>query len=575
MTDREAQIIAKEILDRFARRARKRRRVPAKISALDLDGRRLRVVTVTRRGKISEVHSLPLGDWTQPASVEAARDAGTRIRELLSQHGVRLSPVVMGVPRGLVVLKPLRLPATRDANELASMVQFRAAGDLPFPSSEAIFDFTVQYHHGAQYQHRDPEGLDRDPAEGEGSASIDVLVAAIRNDVLEAYRELANAAGFKFHALGLRSYANVRCVEFLESDVENVALLSVRPDEVMVDVVDGNALAFSRSLSVHVPHGDETENLASSGESVDEVALQGARSLRSFAGAVHAKIHQIYVAGDSGHESAIAEAIGEKLSTPAEVLDLSAKLDVDSTVSKDPVVAGAALGLAIGASDELGLPFDFLTPKKPAVSKSSPARVKALVALILVAAFVACLVWRSRELSARESAFLHIQTQITQLQQRSKGFKRRILEANELEAWENADFAWLDIWAHLSAACPGPEDIYVTNLSTSPQGVFRMGIAAKNEDILQGIFLNLRAAGYKVDPMASVPSKDRYGYPFRATLAVTVRAGQKLDVSKIEFRERPEDDMSAEVFEVAPTDGESSASPGAADGENPVVEVSR
>src|SRR5207249_5414575 len=74
----------------------------------------------------------------------------------------------------------------------------------------------------------------------------------VKRDVVEFHRETAEAAGFKLAALGLLSYANARCLEacgVVEGD-QAVALVSLRPDEMTIDVIAQQSLLFGRGASV-------------------------------------------------------------------------------------------------------------------------------------------------------------------------------------------------------------------------------------------------------------------------------------------------------------------------------------
>ena len=75
-------------------------------------------------------------------------------------------------------------------------------------------------------------------------------------------------------------------------------------------------------------------------------------------------------------------------------------LDLDGDPDNQARASVAALGLAVGASDPQGLPFDFLFPKRAPERAASGRRRKALVAVALIVALVCGWVVRNKILNA-------------------------------------------------------------------------------------------------------------------------------------------------------------------------------
>src|SRR5690606_21180069 len=146
-------------------------------------------------------------------------------------------------------------------------VRFAFQRELPFPPEDGVIDFTVR--EAGPIAHAAMGSSAGDKSSSAASASVRrlrVLAAAIRRQVVEESLELARHAGLKLVALGLRSYANVRCAElFAVGGSESTgALVSVRTDEAIVDIVENRDLAFSRSMS-YTREGDEVSDDAFDG----------------------------------------------------------------------------------------------------------------------------------------------------------------------------------------------------------------------------------------------------------------------------------------------------------------------
>ena len=146
--------------------------------AIDLDGSTLRAVQTAPRGEgvfvsriIAESLDLPADtDRNDPVVI------GRAIAATLGRAGIKTGPVIMGIPRPMVVLRTLLLPAVEQERELASMVHFQIAKDLPFRFEEAVIDFTLRR---------------RLPGSGEEPEKVEVLVAAVKREVVEFYQRAA------------------------------------------------------------------------------------------------------------------------------------------------------------------------------------------------------------------------------------------------------------------------------------------------------------------------------------------------------------------------------------------------
>ncbi len=225
------------------------------IIALDWDGPTLRAAQAARRGDKAEIVQFA-AQRLDGAMGLAEPDfdpqaAGASLARALQQLKLKPGAVVMGIPRGLVFLRTLSLPKPATPAELAAMVYFQISKDLPFRPEDAVIDFQVDERPGPAAPPALPTGPgEQPPAEpSPAPAVLDLLVAVVKKDVVELCRRTAEAAGFRLAALGLDSYANLRGLAAcrLENRPRTVALVSLRQEEVLIDVIAGESLAFSRT----------------------------------------------------------------------------------------------------------------------------------------------------------------------------------------------------------------------------------------------------------------------------------------------------------------------------------------
>ena len=536
-----------------------RRRKAGQITALDIDGPTLRIAQAEARGEnavVSRVLTAPLEISTEDRPDPVL--LGKAVRKALDAARVKPGAVVMGVPRAQVILRTLSLPASDNLGELASMVHLQIGKDLPFRKDDAVIDFRVR----PQAQVAPPPSIESaSPDQQPTVPKLEVLVAVAQLEVVNFYKGVASAAGVKLTGLGLHSYANARCVQAcgIAQGPEPVALVSLRPGEVIVDVISEGSLAFSRGATVS-PDKHESEPPAEPPVApppadappapepfnfVDAVTIEVVRSLHSYNGMEPANVvAKVVVTGATGQEEAIVEALQKRFASPVSLLDVAACLKLSGSDRDKASGAMSSVGLALGMGDPNGLPFDFLHPKRPPVQRDM-RRIRVLVgaaAAVLVVFGVIGL--RSHLINKRLLVQKQVQSELTAAQKMQPLYRQVRGQYAAIEEWIKEGDNWLDHYIYLSGVLPGPEEIYVTSLSVSGGGTIRLAVQAKSGEILARLDKQLRAAGYEVKPQAITPGSDKHGYDFRSSVELIIPAKMKIDISKAKPPGRPADDAS-------------------------------
>ena len=533
-------------------RGKRRARLSGVVTALEMDGSQLRVAQGETQGgecRITRLENvlltLPAEEKNDPAAVGKAVAAS--LAEAKLKGG---GPMVMGIPRGQVVLRTLTLPDSGDTSAMASMVYFQVAKDLPFRADEAVIDFRLR----------------RDMSEAAGGApaspgQAEVLVAAVKREALEFYTKLAEAAGIRLAALGLLSYANVRCLEAckVSETGQTLALVSVRPQESGIDVIGNRTLLFSRNVFIKLYEaGEEPPNEplfaedeqpglpAGEKRSFEQMAaIEVVRTLHSYAGghATH-PVSRVIVSGSTGSEAKIVELLGKRLSIPCSLLETGITLKLPAGAAGLAGGSIAPMGLVIGALDADGLPFDFLNPKKPAVPRNYKKIAAIGIAAALAVGLIAALGSRRYMMNKRTALQTELQTQLTAIEKQTPIFRRLIQQSRVVEGWTTGGRSWLAHYAFLSSILPPAEELYVHSFAVNPNGTLRLMVQAQSGETLARMEKGLRDAGYEVRPVAITPGADRYGYNFRSGVELVIPARLKVDLAKIAAASRPEDDAS-------------------------------
>ncbi len=550
-----------------------RNRAPSQVTALDIDGQTLRLVQIIPKGERTEITRLLATPLDFPADADRTDPnvVGRAIAKALTELKLKPGSVVMGVPRAQVVLRTLVLPLLSDLRELASMVHFQIGRDLPFRMDEAVIDFKVR----RQITPPPPrvEGGGEAKPEVAPSPKLEVLVAALKREVVDFYQQLTEVAGLRLTGLGLLPYANARCVEACQvaDGRQAFALVSLRPDEVNIDVIGEQALLFSRGATFKLPSepalpapfdapGAEKPDpaLVSAATAVgvppeppktdyfiDAVTIEVVRSLHGFSGMEpDSPVAKVVVTGATGSESAVVEALTRRLSRPCALLDPAGAFRLSGEARDHANGAIAAIGLALGQGDPGGLPFDFLNPKRPAVQRDL-RRIRILAGVAAAAAIlVFVLAIRTYLINQRMAINRNAAAELAEAEKNRPIYKRMIQQAAVTEEWVKGGQNWLEHYAYLSAILPPSEEIYITSLTVTGQGVIRLSVQARSGETLAKLDKQLRAAGYDVKPVAITPGADRYGYEFRSNVELTVPEKLKIDLAKVRPPARPADDGS-------------------------------
>lgn len=342
----------------------------------------------------AHAHRLPAGlDSEEPAAL------GAFIHDVLRRHNLRSRRVIVDVPRDRAVINRLKFPPT-PLNELAAAVRFQAMRELPFSLDEAEIDYVV---------------LAR-----EGNFATEVLLAAVRREALDRIQQTCAAAHLIPSRIGLRPYANLVALSQLPATLDRRTLLvDVGPAVTEIDVVRGSVLSFSRSAHVNVPllsgeageralsisaKAEQSElDLAESSEqaAVDELLVEVTRSMQAYrATEANAGLDQIVVAGGTGLEPALLDALEKKFNLPTTLFDPTAVLGVSPGDAVKLRAFSAALGLAWGVRRDGLLELDFLHPKRPQPPRADLYRrlrwggVAAAVVLLIGGATILGDMWR-------------------------------------------------------------------------------------------------------------------------------------------------------------------------------------
>ena len=521
--------------------------LPKHFVAIGFDSRFVRIVHARRTGtstRIDTLYSNPMPEDLDLDDTQAVgKFLGLTLKDFSKNAKTSLGRcgVLMSVPRQKAILKPLTLPPGTNRNEMASMIRFQVEKDLPFAPEKSVIDFTVTSH------------LDlTEPSLGpDETAGISVLAGAVSSDVVEHYQEIAHAAGIKIRRLGLRPYANLKCVDACVRRNEEEMVLSVHitSDETEINVLKGNSLAFCRSALVDVPLGTPDQQA----HAVDSVVREIVRSVHSYSSAQHqGEISAVLIAGGTGIETQVLKRVGSKLKIPCQALSPATAMDLPTQGGASAYAA--TIGLAIAHQGQ-ALPFDFLNPKRPPVQHDAKKIRLVLIATAVIALFVGVAVARGYYIGGLESTLAVHKAEEEKYKKATKGHTSLSRRCKNVDTWLKARKIWHDHLGLISQLAPSCEDLYIrSSFKTDRKGTITFKAYAKGRTILDDFKDKLDAAGYNPQSKGSGPS-DRGDYTHSEEITLTVKPGMEIDLTEHKYIPRPADDDSAKLLQSSSSSG--------------------
>ena len=507
--------------------------MPKRFAAIDFDSRSLYIVCAQRTRTGAHIQKLTHTEIPEEIDTSDADAFGAFLGKTLRTMRLGIKAVVMNVPRGLAVLKPLQFPPGTAYGELAGMVQFQVEKELPFPMAEAVVDFTLAGHY-------DTEDVDDRP-------QVNVLVSAVRLPVVEHYKQIALAAGVKLFRLGLRPVATMRCVtECLGAAASGpLAVIHVTADETEIMVFSGGTLAFSRSAMFPEPLAGDPDQSGSTPQS-RTVAGEIARSLQTYQAAEGgAAIERVLLAGGTGIEDGVARSLRKRLGVSCERFDPAEALGLPDDGAASAYIA--SLGMAVG-HDGSATPFDFLNPTRPRVRRNVKAIRGGLAAAVAVLVLAAGVVGGTMWVGGKQDQVAALKKQAATQKKLRKPYDTQVKHLAALHEWDDGGVDILGHWTYVSSVAPPCTDLYITSLKVmGSDGLLKFNVRAKDDTAIIQLGQTLRngSARYGIRTSRVSTGEDRFRYLYGTTIAISPPAGKRADLAGVKAPpRRPRDDVS-------------------------------
>src|ERR1700723_3370105 len=126
------------------------------------------------------------------------------LQELLAERGIRSKDVNVCAPGFHVFSKFVKLPPV-DTSKVTQIIQYEAQQNVPFPLAEVVWDYQI---------------LGSTP-----TGELEVLLVAIKSDIVEGLFRVAEAAGLRLQLADVSSAALCNAFRYNYGDLEDCTML--------------------------------------------------------------------------------------------------------------------------------------------------------------------------------------------------------------------------------------------------------------------------------------------------------------------------------------------------------------
>ena len=276
-----------------------------------------------------------------------------KLGAILSRLPVRPTLVTVGLPRSLVTMRSVSMPAVGE-EELKGILDYEVERHVPFPPEDAAYDFQV---------------LEKD------AEKATVLLAAARKDEVGRYLSLLGEAGIKPTALGVSTCASLNALLYNQGRGAKpvTALIDLRNGEAEIGVAKGGTLRYCRYLKLG--------SLAPLDVLLPEIS--GLLAHLEGQGGQHEG--RIALSGSGGGRGDLLHHLAERTGLEVEFLRPFQRIRGEGVDPHTAQSLGAAVGLALNGLVNLPLRIDLL-PKEMVPPRREPGLATTFRLLALIVA---------------------------------------------------------------------------------------------------------------------------------------------------------------------------------------------
>jgi type IV pilus assembly protein PilM len=389
-------------------------------------------------------------DSTRKAQIQAA------ITELMTETGIKGGPVNYAITAQSVFTRFVKLPSVSE-EKVEQIIQFEAQQNVPFPINEVVWDYQL--------------------VGGNDEGKLEVVLVAIKSDLLNEINSAVESAGFKTSLVDVAPMALYNAFRYNYSELSGCSLLIdigarttnlifVEPRKVFSRSIPigGNTITSAVAKELSIPYGAAENRKKKDGyvslggsyaEHQDPDIARMSKIIRNTMTRLHAEITRsvsffraqqqgsqpvrVFLCGGSANLPYMREFFSEKLQLPIEYFNplrnvaVGAGVDLEA-VSKHAHEVGELVGLGLRSGAECPMELN-LRPetviRQQALDARKPYFVFASVCLLLILA--GWWIYFLKAAEVKREVLSDVQTRVAELQQFENKIKRVSREIDTLQ----------------------------------------------------------------------------------------------------------------------------------------------
>ncbi|MBI5586742.1 MAG: type IV pilus assembly protein PilM [Deltaproteobacteria bacterium] len=336
-------------------------------AAFDIGSNSIKLVQMNQTKKGWELLKLGMAELPPEAIVDGsiidALTVTNTLKDLIKEHNVKVKDAVSSLTGHSVIIKKVSFPAMTE-EELAESIQWEAEQYIPFPITDVNIDFQIL------------------GADTEGRGQMDVMLVAVKKDVINDYTNVIREAGLNPVVIDVDSFAleNMMEINYPVAPGENIAMVNVGASITSISVILGGLTIFTRSIPMggnqfteeiqrqlnisfkdaeelktgRKAPGAEASSLPLAIETIStNLAFEVKRSLDFFLGGSQGSyVNKIYLSGGGSKVAGLQNLMQDKTTIPVETANPFKNLEVNpKTFDRESLKElapffGVAVGLA-------------------------------------------------------------------------------------------------------------------------------------------------------------------------------------------------------------------------------------
>jgi type IV pilus assembly protein PilM len=467
---------------------------PARIVTVNLGSQTISVAEFRRQSAIGlAIHGFRRRDVVadNPADPLRHLQITTVLREMLDELGIKKMKANYAVPGQSVFTRFVRLPAVEE-EKIERIIAFEAQQNVPFPIDEVVWDYQL--------------------VGGGGDEQLQVVLVAIKSDLLEALNSTVEAAGLRPVLVDVAPMALYNAFRYNYDDGEGCSLLIdigarttnlifAEQDKIFsrsvpiggASITSALAREFNESFNIAEARKKETGFVGVGGRH-EEPSNPEHERIAKIAGGILIRLHaeimrsishyrsqqggdapgRIYLCGGSASLAGLREFLAERLQVPVEFLNPLRKVLITPAaddVEKSAHLLGEVVGLALRSIASCPMELN-LRPSSVVRAQNAERRQPFLLAAAacIILTLLGWSAYYDRAASALQSGKLIIDGKMDTLRRAEARLDALRKDAANLDKLAtplvdavNTRSFWPELLEDLNARLP-KEDIWITEL---------------------------------------------------------------------------------------------------------------